>query len=208
MRQRAAHRHRLSLLTAGLFGLSLAVGTLPAAAQSTPASSSSASTPSAGTTSASTAALATSTSGKPTSLQETYEDWGVSCVQREDKQVCAMLQQQLEKERGQRVFAAEITSVTADLAEGTLLFPFGVSVSQPVKLKLDGADFGTPVAFRTCLAAGCLAPLNLDRAAMARLRSGSALSVEATVDGGKPVTFNLSLKGFGPALTRTEALLK
>jgi len=146
--------------------------------------------------------------GEPTSLQETYEDWVVVCGQREGKKVCALTQQQTDRESRQRILAVELTTVTADKAEGTLVLPFGLAVSKDVVLQMDGAAFGAPLRFRTCITGGCLVALSFDAQALAALRKGTALTIAATAENGQPVNFSVSLKGIGNGLTRAAALLK
>ena len=147
-------------------------------------------------------------SGEPTSVQETYQDWIVMCAQREGKKVCALTQQQLDKDSRQRVVAVEVNNFTAEKAEGTLVLPFGLAVSREVTLQIDGVALGAPLHFRTCVAAGCLVSLSFDTQSVTTLKKGTALAVNASADGGKPVSFTLSLKGFANAFDRTAALVK
>jgi invasion protein IalB len=146
--------------------------------------------------------------GEPSSVQETYDDWVVACGQRDGKKICALTQQQTDRDSRQRVLAVELNTTTADKAEGTLVLPFGLAVSKEVTLKMDGANFGSPLQFRTCISAGCLVALSFDAQAVATLKKGSALAITATADNGQAVNFTLSLKGFGNGLTRTAALSK
>jgi invasion protein IalB len=142
------------------------------------------------------------------SVQEIYDDWTVTCVQKDNKKLCSLSQQQLDKDSRQRVLALELTAVTPDKADGTLLLPFGLAVAQKVTLNLDGSQFGTPFPFRTCLVAGCLVNLSFDTRGIADLKKGMSLAVKATSDGGLPIIFTLSLKGFGSAFDRTVVLAK
>jgi len=143
-----------------------------------------------------------------TSVQEVYEDWTVVCAQKGGKRLCSLSQQQLDKDTRQRVVALELSTVVADKAEGTILLPFGLALEQQVTLQLDGAQFGMPLPYRTCLAPGCLVKLNLDEGGISKLKKGTALAVKAVSDGGQAVTFTLSLKGFGSAFDRMAALDK
>jgi invasion protein IalB len=143
-----------------------------------------------------------------TSVQEIYEDWTVSCAQKDGKRLCSLSQQQLDKDSRQRVVALELNTVATDKAEGTLLLPFGLALDQKVTLQLDGAQFGIPLPYRTCLSPGCLVRINLDARGIGDLKKGTALAVKAMSDGGQPVTFTLSLKGFGSAFDRMATLGK
>ncbi|MDR1990687.1 MAG: invasion associated locus B family protein [Acidobacteriaceae bacterium] len=198
-------RFSFTPVVAGIAGLLVVTGltTTPAAAQARPPASGTA--PASSTTPTPAGGVATV---EPTSLQENYDDWAVSCLVRDGKKVCGMSQQQVDKDRGQRVLALEITSITAEQAEGNLLLPFGLAVNTPITLQVDGTAFGSALPYRTCLAGGCLVSVKVERANLGRLRSGTSLTVHATVDGGQSITFTLSLKGFGAAFDRTAVLLK
>ena len=130
------------------------------------------------------------------------------CAQREGKKVCALTQQQLDKDSRQRVVAIEVNSITPEKAEGTMVLPFGLAVSREVTLQIDGAALGAPLHFRTCIAAGCLVALSFDTQSVATLKKGTALAVNVTSDSGQPISFALSLKGFANAFDRTAALVR
>ena len=60
--------------------------------------------------------------------------------------------------------------------------------------------------FRTCLPNGCLVAVSFDAPTVTALRTGTALKIKATADGGAAAPFSISLQGFATALDRVMAL--
>ena len=145
--------------------------------------------------------------GGASSLQETYQDWQVACVQQGTGKRCALSQQQTDPQSRQRVLAVELTTV-GDKAEGLLVLPFGLALDKGVSLQIDDGPVGQPLRFRTCLPAGCLVPLSFDARTLASLRRGTVIKAKVATDDGRETTFSISLKGLAPALDRTAALLR
>jgi invasion protein IalB len=185
----------LALAAGALLGAASFVS-LPARAQATPPAAA-----------AAPAAAASSLPGGASSLQETYQDWQVSCQQQAAGKRCSLSQQQADPQSRQRVLAIELVTV-ADRAEGLLVLPFGLALDKGVTLQIDDAAAGQPLRFRTCLPAGCLVPLAFDARMVASLRRGTAIKAKVTADDGRETTFTVSLKGLAPALDRTAALLR
>ena len=146
--------------------------------------------------------------GDATSLQEMHGDWRVACAQQNGRKVCALSQQQTDKNTRQLLLAIELNAPAIDKAEGTLILPFGLALDQPVTLQIDEAAAGMTLRFRTCLPVGCLVGLAFDPTTVALLRKGTTLTVRATADGGQGAAFKISLNGFSSALDRTAALAK
>lgn len=114
--------------------------------------------------------------GGASSEQETYQDWRVACVQTKVKH-CAMLQQQARK-GGQRVLSMELAAGTdGQGATGTLVLPFGLALHAGVSLQIDDQPVGDPLAFKTCLPAGCVVPIEFAAGYLGTLRTGTALKV-------------------------------
>jgi invasion protein IalB len=156
-----------------------------------------------------TAGQASQMPGGATSMQETHGDWTVMCAQKEGTKACAMSQQLLDRDSRQRVLALELDKATSDSASGNLLLPFGLAVDRQVSLQLNGSALGEPLHFWTCVPNGCLVSLTFDAKTVADLKRGTTLTVQGiAAEGGKPVSFTLSLKGFSSALDRTASLQK
>jgi invasion protein IalB len=144
--------------------------------------------------------------GGATSLQETHGDWRVVCGQPNGKKVCALSQQQTEKDTHQLMLAIELSPPVNNTAGGTLILPFGLALDRPVTLQIDDAATGQVLRFRTCLPVGCLVALAFDPGAVVRLREGTMLTIKTTADGGQEALFKVSLEGFAAALDRTVDL--
>lgn len=147
--------------------------------------------------------------GGASSLQETYDDWMVACVvndQTRNQKLCALSQQQLDKNSRQRVLAVEWRP-KGDGIEGTAFLPFGLVLAKGAAFQFDDGPFGKPADFSTCLPAGCLVPIDFNKDILAAMRRASRFNVKAIGQDGKDVTFTISLKGFSTAFDRTKQLV-
>jgi invasion protein IalB len=145
--------------------------------------------------------------GGASSLNETYRDWQVACVQQATTKRCAFSQSQAQQ-NGQRVLAIELSAPTENTVAGIVVLPFGLALDKGVTLQIDDKPAGQPLRFRTCLPAGCVVPLSFDAPTLTILRTGVALKVKATGDGGQETAFSISLQGLAAALDRVTALAK
>lgn len=149
--------------------------------------------------------------GGASSLRETHGDWVVNCVVPKDKKICTISQQLAQQSQGggsQRVLSVELTP-TAKGADGALLLPFGLLLSRGAALQVDEGKAQPAIGIRTCVPAGCIAPLTVDANLVASMRKGKQLKLNLVAsDTEKPFALGVSLKGFGDALDRAGALLK
>lgn len=155
--------------------------------------------------------LASSASGQSLpggagSLSESYQDWQVRCVSTDNGPRCAMSQMQVDPKTRKRILTIELRS-DEGRAVGALIAPFGLALAEGVTLKVDDRRGETPLAFSTCVPAGCVVPLDLDTDMTKSLVSGGALAVTATADATRqPLAFSISLKGFSSAWERIGEL--
>jgi invasion protein IalB len=153
-------------------------------------------------------ALATASADGATALRETYDDWTVVCAATPSGKTCAMQQELRIKENNQRVLAIELRPAGTG-AEGALVLPFGLALDKGATLQIDDGAAGAPLTFRTCVPAGCVAPVSINARMLANLRKGAALKVKVTPDGGgAAMQWPVSLKGFSAAFDRTAAMVK
>ncbi|MDR2309370.1 MAG: invasion associated locus B family protein [Brucellaceae bacterium] len=149
--------------------------------------------------------------GGASSLTETYGNWTVTClVQKQgenQKVLCSMSQQQVDDKR-QRALAVEISPSDKNSAAGAFVLPFGLKLASGATLQLDETPADQPLAFTTCLPAGCIVPVNLDAAKADALGKGKNLFVLAQAMDGNQIKLNVPLDGFAAALKRTRELLK
>lgn len=143
------------------------------------------------------------------SVNETYGDWTVDCRLVDRRKQCLLSQAQGNKETGRRVYAIELNPPAGGKTEGTILMPFGLNLDAGAVLKLDDKDLGKGLRFSTCVPQGCLLPVSFPAAAVDAMRKGEKLVVASlNLSSNEPVTFNISLNGFGPALARATELAK
>ncbi len=144
-----------------------------------------------------------------TSINETYQDWVVLCAAGDKGRNCVMTQQQRRQDTNQLVLAVEFDSIAADEIKGMMVLPFGLRLADGVTLQVDDGAASRPVAFSTCLPAGCIVPLSFDAAMVRTLRAGTTLKLVAKAhDSGQDVALGVSLKGFAAAQDRAAALAK
>lgn len=147
--------------------------------------------------------------GGASSMQETYQDWRVNCMQQAAAKPACTFSQTQSRENVQRVLAIELTiSDGGKNMLGNLVLPFGLLLDAGVLLQVDEGKPGEARRFSTCMPGGCVVPLTFDAATAAALRMGQKLNIHARVaDGNRDMVFPISLKGFAPALDRTIQLL-
>lgn len=142
-------------------------------------------------------------------INETYGDWTVDCRIANEQRLCVLLQSQGNSQTGQRVFAIELRAPKDGRAEGTILFPFGMKLENGAVLRLDDKNLGQGLRFSTCMAQGCLLPISFPTVATDAMKAGKALTVAAlNLSNGEPVSFNVSLTGFGAAFDRLAQIDK
>lgn len=146
--------------------------------------------------------------GGASSIQETFQDWRVACVQQEAAKHCAFSQQQ-SQQNGQLVLNIELVMQNEKNAAGNLVLPFGLALASGATLQIDDGKPDATLPFKTCLPIGCIVPLSFDAAKLAALRKGQALKINAVAStDNKPVTLSVSLKGFAEAQDRVAVLGK
>lgn len=146
--------------------------------------------------------------GGASSLQETFQDWRVTCSVVQNAKSCSVSQIQTQQ-NGQRVLAIELRAAKDGGAAGVLMLPFGLKLQDGVTMKIDQNPSLLSLSFSTCLPLGCVVPLNLTAANVATLESGTTLTVNASAaDGSEKLSFPISLKGFAPVFERLNQLQK
>lgn len=146
--------------------------------------------------------------GGATSLNETHGDWTVACMVQDNNKRCTLSQQQVDAQSRQRMLAIELGAIADGKTQGAVVLPFGLALEKGVVLRVDEGKPLPSLAFRTCLPAGCVVPVSFDASMITALRSGKQLQLEAVADGGKPISFSISLAGLAGALDRLAELGK
>ncbi|MDX8461374.1 invasion associated locus B family protein [Mesorhizobium humile] len=142
---------------------------------------------------------------RPSALSETHGDWTVNCQVTGANKVCSLSHQQFNKQSGQRLLAVELTTKTGQDSTGTLALPFGLALANGISLEIDDKKLDGTLQFNTCQAVGCLVPAAFDADTTPLMQNGTALNATAAVTT-QPISFTISLNGFGSALARTADL--
>lgn len=144
-----------------------------------------------------------------TSINEVYGDWTVECRITDGRKACAISQAQGNTQTNQRVFAVELQAPKDGRTEGAILMPFGLKLDNGAVLQLDEKNLGQNLRFSTCYPQGCLLPVSFPTVATDAMKSAKTLTAAAlNLSNGNPVTFNVSMNGFGNALARVTELAK
>lgn len=146
--------------------------------------------------------------GGANASSEAHGDWTVACRMDGAAKQCVLSQSLGSSETGERVLAIELAMTAPNRAEGMLLMPFGLKLSDGIRLQVDSTGLGaTPRPFLTCIANGCLVPLAFDEPTLAGLRLGKKLDVGGVrADNGEQVSLAISLAGFTAATNRAIEL--
>ena len=144
-----------------------------------------------------------------TSINETYGDWALRCAIDHQTEkpavVCDVTQTLIDQKSRKRVLGIGFRPNNGGI-KGNLVMPFGLDLAKGVTMSIDAGPVSTPYAFKTCLPAGCIVPIDWASSTVKVLRTSTTLKVGATGDNSKPAEFKLSLKGFSDALDRAIAL--
>jgi len=144
--------------------------------------------------------------GGASTVQESYSDWRVNCAISGESKVCSMIQQQTNRETGQRVLAIELRQAEAGM-NGALILPFGILLENGVTLQVDGGPVSDNLRFRTCFPTGCLVPLDFGSEFVSALVQGGQLNIATVAEGGNDISFAVSLRGFSAASSRIAELV-
>jgi invasion protein IalB len=140
-------------------------------------------------------------------VTEIYGGWTLNCGTESGKKFCTVMQAQVNKQTGQRVFAVELRAPKDGTTQGTILLPFGLKLDSGVILRLDDKDVAQGLHFSTCLAQGCLVPVSFPSASIDAIRHAKMLTVAGlSVDDDQAVTFSVVLDGFAAAIDRARSV--
>jgi invasion protein IalB len=140
-------------------------------------------------------------------LKESYGDWGVECRIIRTQKKCSIGQFQYDQKQRTMMFSIEILPPEDGDYRVTVRMPFGLSLPDGVRLKLDDQAVERRGSFATCLPNGCLVPLKFSAFSIEMIKTARTMTVSGTaLGGGQSVTFDVSLKGFSAAIERLREL--
>jgi invasion protein IalB len=94
---------------------------------------------------------------------------------------------------------------TAKGAKATLVLPFGLLLSEGVRVQIAEEEV-LRGAYRTCLPAGCVTEIEFPEEVIKKFEATETASVLMTANSGQQVKTDISLKGFTPAYQRLANL--
>ena len=146
--------------------------------------------------------------GGASSLQESFEDWTVNCGLPGGRRVCVLAQVQTDPQSKKRALAIEIGAADGKSLTGVVALPFGLDLTSGATVQIDTAAALPTLPFRVCLPAGCMVPFAFEGETLAQMKSGQQMKITTRAfEGGQPLAFTVSLKGFAAGLARLQALL-
>jgi invasion protein IalB len=138
----------------------------------------------------------------PSSAQDAVAGWRVECTSDGKVLECRAIQQMINREDKQLV--AQLTARIAPETKApslTLQLPLGISLTEPVQLKVDnGAAERLPV--QTCTNAGCIVSMPLKDPFLASLRGGTTLKIALQDTNKRTINIDVPLLGFGLAFDK------
>ena len=172
----------------------------------------------------------TTSSDAPSSMQEVYQDWVVTCRKNTDaskpqESHCQMAQELRNQKTGQLILSLVLPAKQLpDGANAVVIAPFGLDLSKGVTLSMleqvpsddknnqsgftaRAVDPKQQAAFRTCVPSGCLSNFTLSDEMKGAFRARTrALVSMVSIDQDRVINVPLSLRGFTAAERRLAAL--
>lgn len=140
-------------------------------------------------------------------VKESFGDWAVQCRKPGSIMQCRMGQYQEDTKTGRMVFAMEISPPDIGGAKVVIMLPFGLQVTDGIRLKLDDNLAVQNAKFATCIPIGCLVLLKLTIANLEAVRQANKFQIIPKIYGsGSPAPFSVSLRGFSAAYARLQDL--
>ena len=138
--------------------------------------------------------------GQPQPETQTFQDWTLACIQREDGARACRMVQNVGNEQGQVVMQTAIMMLP-DGSPGLLFnLPLGVWLADGITIQIDGGEEIT-VPYARCLQPPeqCRVELILDQTRVDQLRAGTQISVTFYDPQQRPIRATVSLLGFTAA---------
>ena len=144
-----------------------------------------------------------------------YDDWTLSCLKREaDSPACQMQPAQAAGEQSSislvvvRRAQKDPGATGIEAGPGTMVLimsaPLQVLLPAGIDISIDGRKLGR-LAFQTCSASGCVAPVPVTGTLESGLQSGKAIQAVARLSDGTTLTSSYSLKGLFSGLAALAA---
>ena len=137
----------------------------------------------------------------PSQRMETYEDWTVRCVERENLPPCDMVQFATERDSGEQVMQVSIAHAGKENAYGVQIrVPLGVLLDRGAVIRVDAEEPLTGFTFTRCHASGCYIERIMQPDELTPFKTGIEGVLGVIGADGRPMTLPLSFRGFSEAL--------
>ena len=134
--------------------------------------------------------------------REVFQDWQLTCVNRDDQERCNMNQTQ-RNQNGQVVAVVNVKHI----ADGTTLeigLPLMLDLQQPITVSVDEI-FLTDWPYSTCNNQACFVIRKNDQAMLDAFTIGVSANFSFAMYEGREVSLSVSLSGFAAAFSALEA---
>jgi invasion protein IalB len=130
--------------------------------------------------------------------------WRVECTGDGKTLECHALQQGVrEDKRLAAVLTVRVPPEPKAQPVMMIQLPLGVSVAEPVQIQVDGG-LTEKQPIQTCTPSGCFVGMPLNDKQVAAMRGGNLLKITVQDSSKRPITVEVSLLGFGPALDKAK----
>ncbi len=140
---------------------------------------------------------------------QTFDDWGASCVERENNRPCAMFQTINNSETNDLIMRVSISPLglaEADIAAFQIIITPGVFVNGGLVIEVD-SEAVTPqnIGFTRCNDALCFIEGTATGAELEAFAKGENARFAVRQSNGRPRVLPISLKGFSAALKKVKS---
>ncbi|MEN0000813.1 MAG: invasion associated locus B family protein [Pseudomonadota bacterium] len=144
----------------------------------------------------------------PSSIRETYGGWAVRCQQATENMQCDMAFEARQQDSQQLILRVTIMRAPDGTgANARILTPFGISLADGLQISVDEGEPFLSAAFRTCIAAGCIARTPVDNDALATIANSEQFQVTMQqLDDGGALNILMPTNGFQAAWQRLAEL--
>lgn len=136
---------------------------------------------------------------------ERIGDWFVNCADEDKRGSCLMVQEvMMEKEgsRGRLISLTLVKNSQDGSIKGQFMLPLGIFLPEGFVFQIDEQDAAYQAPIQSCSNNGCMLIVNMDKALLEKLRSGTEVKAFYSVQKGQRLQTNMSLKGFTKAYNK------
>ena len=137
------------------------------------------------------------------SAQEGIAAWRVECTGDGKTLDCRAIQQMFNRDDKQLVVQLAARGVPDKAPTLTMLLPLGISLTEPVQLKVDNGPVER-YQVQTCTNTGCVVSVPLKDPLLAAMRTGTLLKISIQAPDKRTLNIDVPLLGFGLAYDKAN----